>query len=236
MTISKPFFRHSCTTVCFLILVVALSFGVLAGPVSAAPDQTNFEAYLGDTIDLHGVSYTGSQVYLFMTGPDLPANGVTLYDTKLRADQGHFTIVSLADDQTWSMKWDTNRIYNQIKPGGTYNIYVSPTPTDLSGLSGGYKELTIYLKDPGERNGVTINAQGAYTLNPENHISTAIPTTIIPTTTATPTPNLTTVATPVPTTPVPTALPTRKSGPAPFLAVIATAAGALVLVAHRKHP
>lgn len=137
-----------------------------------------------------------------MTGPGLPANGVTLYDTTLRADQGHFTIVGLDSDQTWSIKWDTNRIYNQIKPGGTYNVYVSTTPTDLSGLSGGYKMLTVYIKDPGQRNGVSISAQGAYTLNPENHISTAIPTTVIITTVATPSPNITTVTTPQPSTPL----------------------------------
>jgi len=230
MMIQTPFSRLPSTVLCLVIIAVALLFGVPVSPVSAAPDQTNFEAYLGDTIDLHGVSYSGDQVYLFMTGPGLPANGVTLYDTTLRADQGHFTIVGLDSDQTWTMKWDTNRIYNQIKPGGTYNVYVSTTPTDLSGLAGGYKMLTVYLKDPGPRNGVSISAQGAYTLNPENHISTAIPTTVIVTTAATPSPNITTVPTPEPSTPV----PTRKSGPAPFMAITAVAAGALALAAHRK--
>ena len=214
---------------CRLFLAGVLLLFLLACPVSALPDQDYFECDLGDTIALHGVAHTSSQVYLFMTGPGLPASGVTLTDTTLRADQGHFTIVSVADDQTWSMKWNTDRIRNQINPG-TYKVYVSPTPVDYSGL-GTYKELTVYLKDPGPRNS---GSTGTYTLNPENHISTALPTTVV-TTTATPTPVITTIPSPEPTTPTPT--PTQKSGPAPFLIIIALAAGSLAVMAgRRKNP
>ncbi|MFA4861965.1 hypothetical protein [Methanoregula sp.] len=216
---------------CRLLLAGALLIGILAGPVSALPDQDYFECDLGDTIALHGVAYTSSQVYLFMTGPGLPANGVTLTDTTLRADQGQFTIVGVADDQTWSMKWNTDRIRNQINPG-TYKVYVSPTPVDYSGL-GSYKELTVYLKDPGPRNGAS-SSPGTYTMNPEMHISTALPTTVV-TTTATPSPVITTAPSPEPTTPTPT--PTQKSGPAPFLIIIALAAGSLAVMAgRRKNP
>ncbi|MFA4878142.1 MAG: hypothetical protein WC586_12100 [Methanoregula sp.] len=194
-------------------------------PVSA--EQYNFECYLGDTIDLHGVAYSSSRLYLFMTGPGLPANGVTLTNPTLRADQGYFTIVDVGSDQTWSMKWNTDRIRNQIKPG-TYDVYVSTTATDLSGLSGGYKKLTVYLKDPGPRNDVSV--QGMYTLNPEEHTYTNIPSlaiTTIPTTVNTPVP------TPEPTAPVTSATPTQKSGLSLFIVIVAVATIALTLVSGR---
>ena len=56
-------------------------------PVSAA--DASIEAELGDTLNLHGLSYTGNSVYLFMTGPGLPENGVTLTDVSQLADQGN---------------------------------------------------------------------------------------------------------------------------------------------------
>lgn len=233
MIFPTPFSRLPSTVLCLTILAIALSFGVLAGPVSAAPDQDNFDLTLGDTIDLHGVSYVSDQVYLFMTGPGLLGNGVTLTDPTLRADQGHFTTVGVNSDQTWSMKWDTHRIWNLIDPG-TYNVYVSSTPVDYSGLSGGYKVIKVYLKDPGPHNGVSIQA-GTYTLNPENHISTRVVTPTVVTTVATPSPEITTVPSPEPTASVTTPLPTRKSDPVPFLAIAALAAGAIAfLVTGRK--
>ena len=91
-------------------------------PVSAA--DANIEAELGDTLNLHGVSYTGGSVYLFMTGPGLPENGVTLTDVSQRADQGKFTQVDLDGSQEWSFRWDTSRIENEIN-AGTYLVYVT---------------------------------------------------------------------------------------------------------------
>ena len=173
MTAPGPISRIPSVSLCLLFISAALTFSLLAVPVSALPEQTNFEAYLGDTIDLHGVSYTAGRLYLLMTGPGLPANGVTLTDTSLQADKGFFTTVDVAGDQTWSMKWNTDRIRNQIKPG-TYTVYVSTSATDVSGLSGGYKTLTVYLKDPGPRNDVSISA-GTYVLHPEDHTYTNVP-------------------------------------------------------------
>lgn len=224
-----PFFRSFPMAFCFLILASGLFAGLFAVPASAAPDQDYVEAYLGDTIDLHGVAYTSSQLYLFLTGPGLPANGVTLTDTTQLASRGHFTVVDVNSDQTWYMKWNTDRIRNQINPG-TYKVYVSTTPSDLSGLAGGYKVMTVYLKDPGPRNGVSISA-GSYTLNPEAHVytSTPYPTTVTVTTTATPVPILTTALLPEPTTP----LPTQKSTMVLILPALAVAAAALAVMSAR---
>lgn len=150
--------------------------GILVAGVSAA--DASYEGNLGDTIDLYGVSYSGTSVYLFLTGPNLPANGVTLTDVNERADQGHFTIVDLDNTQHWSMKWNTARIENEIDPG-TYTVYVVTEPVDKSQLSGNnYQTLSVYLKDAGVAQG---SAGTSYALNPEKHISTIAPTTIPPT-------------------------------------------------------
>jgi hypothetical protein len=150
----------------FLVLCCAIS------AVSAA--DASYEGYLGDTIILQGESYRGTQVFLFMTGPGLPENGVTLTDATQRADQGHFTILDLDSNQHYSFKWNTQRIHNEIDPG-TYTVYVVTEPVDKAhlGSTSSYQTLSVYLKDSGESQ---VSVGTSYTLNPEKHISTIIQT------------------------------------------------------------
>ena len=185
--IMRLFSRHS-SVACFALMTIML--GLLAIPVSAA--DAYYDGYLGDVVDLHGVSYTGTNVYLFMTGPNLPADGVTLTDTSLRADQGHFTIIPLNSDQQWSFKWDTQRLQTQIDPG-TYTVYVTTDPVDYSHLGGTstYKTLSVYLANTHAPQGES--GPGTYTLNPEEHTSMVIPTLVMGT------PNVTPNATTIPT-------------------------------------
>ena len=77
------------STVCVLVLVSITTILIISGglAVVSAADE-NYVGYLGDAILLQGESYSGTQVYMFMTGPGLPENGVTLTDTTQRADQG----------------------------------------------------------------------------------------------------------------------------------------------------
>ena len=179
------------------------------------------EGYLGETITLHGYSYVGDSVYLFMTGPGLPANGVTLTDTSLRADQGHFTVVDLDNNQEWTYTWDTSRIEPQIDPG-TYIVYVTNEPADLSHLGGSssYKTLSVFLKDSGATK-VSIDAAHAYTLKPEDHVSTPVPAPSVNITSATPavtSPPPSTVITSIPSQ---TMAPTTRAGTGPWAAVAA---------------
>ena len=102
---------------------------------AAAGADVSIEGVMGETIAFHGFSYVGDSVYLFLTGPGLPENGVTLTDISQRADQGHFTIVSVDDDQEWTYLWKTSRIDSEIDPG-TYIVYVTNKPSDLSHLGG----------------------------------------------------------------------------------------------------
>jgi hypothetical protein len=116
-----------------VVLLLCLSWGLLVPAATGA--DASIEGYLGETITIHGVSYVGDTVYLFLIGPNLPKNGVTLTDTSLRADQGHFTVVGVDSSQEWSYNWRTSRIATQIDPG-TYTVYVSSEPADLSALGG----------------------------------------------------------------------------------------------------
>jgi hypothetical protein len=202
-----------------VILIVVLASGILI-PAAAGAD-IEMEGYLGETITLHGVSYVGDNVYLFLTGPGLPENGVTLTNTDLRADQGQFTVVGVDDNQEWYYTWKTSRIDNEIDPG-TYIVYVTNEPVDKAHLGGtsSYKTLSVFLKDSGASK-VSIDAGKSYTLKPEEHVSTPRPAPSMNITNATlvvtsPIPSATVLATTAPAT-----IPATRAGTAPWAAVIA---------------
>jgi hypothetical protein len=64
-----------------VVLIVMLV--LLSGAIAAGATQT----YLGNIVKLSGYSY-GDTVYLFLTGPNLPVNGVALDNINRLADQG----------------------------------------------------------------------------------------------------------------------------------------------------
>lgn len=185
------------------IFLLCLSSSLLFPAVAGA--DVDIEANMGDTITLHGYSFVGDAVYLFMTGPGLPADGVTLTDTSQRADHGQFTMVRLNDNQEWTYIWKTSRIASEIDPG-TYTVYVSNEKADLSHLggSGSYKTLSVFLKDSGISK-VSIDAAHSYTLNPEDHVSTPVPA---------PSMNITNITTPATLPPATTvAVTTAQTAP-----------------------
>jgi len=196
-------------------------------PVSAA--DFYIEAELGDAINLHGVSYTGESVYLFLTGPGLPENGVMLTDVSQRADKGHFTIVDLASDQTWSMKWDTSRIMNNINTG-TYYVYVTNEPVDKANLGGtsSYKTCEVYFMES-TTSRVSVSSSDSYMLYPEKETPTPMITIVLNTPTLSPSP---TTASPTPTkepTPWSTPVPTTKSPLPSTIALLAITLSAVFL-------
>lgn len=177
---------------CVLLCLIP---GFLIASVAGA--DASYDGYLGDTIILHAYSYDSNRVYLFMTGPGLPENGVTLTDVTQRADQGQFTMVDVDSSQQWSMTWKTSRIESQIDPG-TYTVYVVNAPVDKSHLAGhSYQTLSVYLRDSGSSQ-IAFPGGTSYTMNPEAHVETVTfpPTTV--TTIATPTPAVTTISTSLP--------------------------------------
>jgi hypothetical protein len=219
---------RSCFTTGAVLFLICLTIS----PAAAA--DIEMEGYLGETITLHGVSYVGDAVYLFLTGPGLPANGVTLTDTTQRADQGEFTMVRVNDDQEWTYVWKTSRISNEIDPG-TYIVYVTNEPVDKAHLGGtsSYKTLSIFLKDSGTSK-VSIDSGKTYTMNPEEHVSTPRPAPSInmtsPPTVVTSLPPSTTV----PPAPVQTTVPPTKAATGSLVVVIAIL-GCVCLFSHLKN-
>ena len=218
-------------------LALLLCACLVVAPVGAYGYSTDFEGYLGDTIDLSGVSYNSNEVYLFMTGPGLPANGVTLTDTSKQADQGNFNMIDVDSNQQWSMKWNTARIQNNIDPG-TYTVYVVNAPVDASNLAGhSYQTLSVYLKDNGPKHQGSVSVGASYTLHPGGLTDdTSVPTAAI--TTVPPTSQPTTISTETANTILPTtaitSTPTQKSASMPWLALLCAAGIGLFGIFSRK--
>ncbi|MDD1685822.1 hypothetical protein [Methanoregula sp.] len=91
----------------------------------------------GDTIELLGENTASDMTYLFITGPDLPANGAQInnpdpaHSPLENGNPATFQQTAVRSDHTWSWKWDTT---SHVIQDGTYKIYVVPRPTDYDHL------------------------------------------------------------------------------------------------------
>ena len=126
-------------------ILIIIGCLVLTTCVSASGEIV---AYIGDTIPLQGYSYGSSTVYLFLTGPNLPVNGVALNDITARADEGHFTEVSVDGNDHWKYTWGTNAIGGRLD-AGIYTVWVVNGPNDRSMLAkADYSTISIRLATP----------------------------------------------------------------------------------------
>jgi hypothetical protein len=125
------------------MLIAGILF--LAGNAAASP---GIQVAMGDDVSLSGYATSGPYVYLFLTGPNLPVNGVALHDISKRADQGGFTRVSVDGDDHWSYTWHTGSIGGRLDEG-TYTIWVVSGPNDRSRLAwADYRTLSVTLGKP----------------------------------------------------------------------------------------
>ena len=219
------------------MVAACLCAGALVISVSGYGYSEDYIGYLGETIALHGEAYNSDTIYLFMTGPGLPENGVTLTDTSQRADQGQFTMVGVDSSQKWSYKWDTYKLENQIDPG-SYMVYAVNAPVDKSDLAGhSYQSMRVDLKDSAlSPDRVSSGTKYTVNLDYEDPVTTTIGTTV---TTVPPTspPTTISVVTTVPTT-VPTPTPAKKSPVLPGVAVagVVVAVGLYLILVPRNKP
>jgi hypothetical protein len=124
-------------------LIAGMRF--LAGSAMAS---TGIQTTLGNDVPLSGYSTAGPFVYLFLTGPNLPENGVALNDITKRADQGGFTKVSVDGDDHWTYTWHTASIGGRLDEG-TYTIWVVDGPNDRSRLAfADYQTIGVTLGEP----------------------------------------------------------------------------------------
>lgn len=143
--------------------LIASACLLLTGTVSA----TGIQATMGDTVPLSGYSPTSISVYLFLTGPNLPVNGVALNDITRRADEGGFTVVSVdGSDDSWSYNWHTSSINGRLDDG-TYTVWVVNGPNDRSNLANAeYGTISVTFGKPVITAGVSGSLSAAATSRP----------------------------------------------------------------------
>jgi hypothetical protein len=127
------------------ILTIAILLVAFAPTVSAA----SYQAYAGDTIPLSGYSPSSPWVYLFLTGPNLPENGVALNDITKLAEEGGFTKVTTeGTDGHWSYNWHTGSVNGRLDDGA-YTVWVANMPNDRSHLTDTeYGTISVTLGKP----------------------------------------------------------------------------------------
>jgi hypothetical protein len=125
-----------------LVLLICILF---TGTVSAQ----GIQAYLGETIPLSGYSPSSPYVYLFLTGPNLPVNGVALNNINQLAEDGGFTRVDVnGENDMWTYKWGTNSLGGRLDEG-TYTVWVVNGPNDRSHLANAdYATISVTLSSP----------------------------------------------------------------------------------------
>ena len=125
------------------VLIAGLVF-ITGGAVGSPGIQT----VMGDDVEIAGYSSSGPYVYLFLTGPNLPENGVALHAVSKRADQGWFTRVSVDGDGYWSYTWHTGSIGGRLDEG-TYTVWVVNAPNDRSNLAyADFRTISVTLGRP----------------------------------------------------------------------------------------
>jgi hypothetical protein len=146
-----------------ILLLVGLA--VLAGLPPAAAQAVSVP--IGDTLPLSGYAPGADTVYLYLTGPNLPPNGVKLDDISVPVITGvpsTFVQVPVTANGTWEYSWNT-RTSGGLLDVGTYTVYVVTTPTGRTDLSGrdSYAVIAITLTPPtltaGFGGGLTITSQ-----------------------------------------------------------------------------
>jgi PGF-CTERM protein len=115
--------------------------------IVAAGDQSYF---LGQEVKLSGTNSETEEVYMFITGPNLPSNGGLLTDPRTAVNPfiipPLFTTTTVNDDNTWEYKWQTA---NLNIDAGTYTIYAVSTPNARDQLAGTqYGTVSIIIRKP----------------------------------------------------------------------------------------
>jgi hypothetical protein len=87
-----------------------------------------------DTVTFSGTNTGSGTTYLFITGPNLKANGAQIQSIHpgqspvIDGDASTFLAAPVGTDNTWSYTWDT---HNVMIDSGTYTVYAASTPRDL---------------------------------------------------------------------------------------------------------
>ena len=152
-----------------VVLIVMLA--LFSGAIAAGATQT----YMGDIVKLSGYSYAGDTVYLFLTGPNLPVNGVALGNINRLADQGGATPVDVDADGHWSYDWNTGAMGGSLD-AGAYTVWVADRRTDRSHLfMADYNTIAVVLSVPSLNAGISDGSGTPEPLQPGSIEFNAVP-------------------------------------------------------------
>jgi hypothetical protein len=104
--------------------------------------------YQGEKVVLRGQGPASGTVYLFMTGPNLPATGGSLTAPHQAAASGNpdsFTTVTTKPDKTWEYFFYTD---NLNLDAGTYTVYAESQPKAADQPDSGAADVGMALKKP----------------------------------------------------------------------------------------
>ena len=125
-----------------------LVFLVYSGHSSAA----DINEKIGDRVDLKGTAISADSIYLFVTGPGLPSNGVRLDNMKVPVVSGYpesFTVTDVTNDR-WAYTWNTASQGFSLKEG-IYTVYAAKKPVGKSSVNSAvYGTISISLTSNGE--------------------------------------------------------------------------------------
>jgi hypothetical protein len=125
---------------------------VFAGLLLVAIPAMAVTVPLGDTLPLSGSAPGADSVYLFLTGPNLPANGVKPDDISVPVVTGvpsTFARAPVDADGNWEYTWYTRSAGGTLD-AGTYTVYVVTEPVgrrDL-GSADAYATIPVTLTRP----------------------------------------------------------------------------------------
>ena len=108
--------------------------------------------YLGEEIQFSGTDTESNDVYLFITGPNLPTIGGQIQSLDPRnakvadGDATTFQDVAVNGDNTWSWQWGTSSV---ALDAGTYTVYAVSQPYGTDDLNDvAYGTVSIIIKKP----------------------------------------------------------------------------------------
>ncbi len=136
-----------------LLLLISAAAALLISCVSAGTGVTisadgDTSYYQGEKVVLRGQSPDADTVYLFLTGPNLPATGGELTSPDKAVVSGNpdsFTVVKTKPDKTWEYFFYTA---NLRLGAGTYSVYAASQPKTKDELGSGAANVGMALKKP----------------------------------------------------------------------------------------
>ena len=128
--------------VCLLMVLVVHSGHSFAADINEK---------IGNRVDLKGTAISADSIYLFVTGPGLPSNGVRL-DTMqvpvVTGDPESFTVTDVTNDR-WAYTWNTARQGFSLKEG-IYTVYAAKKPVGKSSVNSAvYGTISVSLTNSG---------------------------------------------------------------------------------------